>query len=66
MCDIQRHATKFILNDYSSDYKSRLITLNLFFVIKYFKYPPDNFNLSHFVSFARKSTRSITCMVKLL
>ena len=27
--NIQRRATKFILNDYSSDYKSRLIKLNL-------------------------------------
>ena len=28
--NVQRRATKFILNDYSSDYKLRLLKLNLF------------------------------------
>ena len=54
---IQRRATKFILNDYSSNYKSHLLNLNILsliyqfdyydilFFIKHIKYPTDNFNI---------------------
>ena len=54
---IQRRATKFILNDFTSDYKSRLIKLNLlplmmFYelcdIIKSVKSPNTNFNINDF------------------
>ena len=32
---VQRRASKFLLNDYSSDYKSRLISLNLSMVMTF-------------------------------
>ena len=61
------HATKFILNDYSSDYKSRLLKLNLLpltmiydicFFVKSLKQPSTSFNITDFVSFSHNSTRS--------
>ena len=67
---IQRHATKFILNDYSSNYKSHLLKLNILplmyqfdyydilFFIKHIKYPTDNFNIFNHVTFSHGSTRS--------
>ena len=67
---IQRRATKFILNDYSSNYKSRLLNLNILplmyqfdyydilFFIKHIKYPTDNFNIFNHVTFSHGSTRS--------
>ena len=67
---IQRR-TKYILNDYTSDYKTRLLKLKLLplmylldlsdvlFFIKFIKLPSDNFNILHFVSFSSSSnTRS--------
>ena len=69
---IQRRATKFILQDFSSDYKTRLIKLNMLplmhwlelrdvmFLVKCFKDPPENFNPLTFVSFITHSTRSAT------
>ena len=54
---VQHRATKFVLNDFTSNYKSRLTSLNLFplmywlkiqdlmFLIKCIKYPPDNLNI---------------------
>ena len=69
---VQRRATKFILNDYDSDYKSRLITLNvlplmmryeladILFFIKSLKNPTANFNITDFVIFSCSSTRSST------
>ena len=71
---LQRRATKYILNDYSSDYRSRLITLNLlpismllelndlcFFVRSIKNSSPNNsFNISEYVSFSRNHTRSGT------
>ena len=69
---VQRRATKFIMNDFSLDYKSRLIQLNLLplmywlelqdilFLIKCFKDPSENFNPLSFVSFVCHSTRSAT------
>ena len=66
---VQRRATKFILLDFTSNYKDRLIALNLlplmywlelldiFFLIKCLLYPPDNFNILNYVSFKSSSTR---------
>lgn len=67
---IQRRATKFILSDYSSDYKSRLTSLNMLplmmvlelqditFFIKSLASKTDSFNVLKFVSFIASSTRS--------
>jgi len=69
---VQRHATKHILNDYVSSYKSRLTTLHLLplmyiyelndimFLIKSLKNPSPFFNIYNFVSFVSSSTRSST------
>ena len=67
---IQRRATKFILNDYSSNYKSYLLKLNILplmylfdyydilFFIKHIKYPTNNFNIFDHITFSHGSTRS--------
>ena len=67
---VQRKATKFILSDYLSCYKSRLLALNLLplmywlelqdmmFLIKLLKEPADNFNILDYISFSTTSTRS--------
>ena len=67
---LQRRATKFILNDFSSDYKTRFTSLHLLplmylyelfdilFFVKSFKYPDPSFQISNFVSFSSASTRS--------
>ena len=67
---IQRRATKYILNDYVSDYKTRLIKLNLLplmyiydqcdilFFIKSIQNPSDHFNIQTFIKFCHHSTRS--------
>ena len=67
---IQRRATKFILNDYTSSYKSRLLKLNILplmyqfdyydilFFVKHIKHPTDSFNILNYVSFSHSSTRS--------
>ena len=67
---IQRRATKFILNDYDSDYKSLLQTLHLLpltyrfelndilFFINSIKNPPRNFNILHYLHFTKGNTRS--------
>ena len=61
---LQRRATYYILNDFISDYKTRLIKLQLLplmhtfqlsdimFFIKSIKSLTDSFNISHFVSFS--------------
>ena len=66
---IQRRSTKYILNDYTSDYKTSLLKLKLLplmylldlsdvlFFIKSIKLPSDNFNILHFVSFSSSNTR---------
>ena len=68
--NIQRRATKFILNDYTSDYKSRLLKLNMFplvllyeyydiiFFFKCLKSPSSAFDITKLVSFFSTSTRS--------
>ena len=67
---IQRQGTKFILRDFNSDYKTRLLKLDLLplmyildlydllFFIKALKQPQDHFNIHHHVSFSTNSTRS--------
>ena len=69
---IQRRATSYILSDYASNYKSRLLNLNLLplmywlelqdlmFLIKCIKDPPDNFNIYDYISFSTSITRSAT------
>ena len=68
----QRRATKFILNDYSSNYFNRLKQLNLlpliyilelneiFFILKSLKYPSPSFNITDYISFTDGNTRSST------
>ena len=58
---IQRRVTKFILNDYDSNYKTQLLTLELLplmyllelqdiiFTVKSLKYPTKGFNILHSV-----------------
>ena len=69
---IQRRASKFLLNDYSSDYKTRLklMSLNLLplsmvmelndiiFFLKSLRTPSSTFNILDYVSFCNSSTRS--------
>ena len=67
---VQCRATKIILNDYTSDYKSRLIKLQLLplmyvyelsdilFFIKSIKSPNNSFDILNYVSFSRGATRS--------
>ena len=64
---VQRRATKWILNDYKSDYKSRLATLRLLplmmtyelndlkFFIKSLQNPTSGFNILDYVSFSCSS-----------
>ena len=68
---IQRRATKYILNDFHSDYKHRLLSLRLLplmmqlelfdilFFIRCLK-DPDNFSIFSYVDFSEGSTRSST------
>ena len=69
---VQRRATKYILNDYISDYKTRLSNLNMLplmmvfeindilFTVKSFKHSPEHthFNLNNFITLSSNSTRS--------
>ena len=67
---IQRRATKFILNDYCSDYKSRLLKLKLLPLMAWFEYidimffitslhqRSDRFDILHYVSVTSHRTRS--------
>ena len=71
---VQRRATKWILSDSHSDYKSRLLTLGLLpvmmsyeladlsFFLKSFHSPTSNFNIMKFVSFRSGVTRSSSSM----
>ena len=66
---IQRRATKYILNDYTSDYRTRLIKLKLLpfmyvldindimFFITSLKFPTSSFNINDYVHFTTGSTR---------
>ena len=67
---IQRKATKFILCGHSLDYKDLLLSLcllplmhwleiqDLLFLVRCFKEPTDNFDITSYVSFSTASTRS--------
>ena len=64
---LQRRATKYILNDFISDYKTRLLKLQLLplmyifelsdimFFIKSIKRPTASFNIFHFISFSNSA-----------
>ena len=68
--NIQRRASKFIFSDYTSDYKSRLQSIqqlpvmywlelqDRMFFIKSLKEPPDNLNISNYVSFVSGNTHA--------
>ena len=68
--NIQQRATKYILNQYSINYKSRLEALKLLplmylfqindimFCIKILKSSVDHFNTKYFISFSNNATRS--------
>ena len=67
---VQRRATKFILGDYTSDYKSRLLALDLLpisywlelldllFILKCLQSPLDNFDTTTHISFISSQTRA--------
>ena len=67
---IQRRATKFILNDFTSNYRERLIKLKLLplmmtlelsdilFFIKSINNPTPSFNITDFLTFTSNKTRS--------
>ena len=67
---LQRRASKFILQDYTSDYKSRLKSLHLLplmmllelndimFLVNNLKNPSNSFDISNYVSFSSTATRS--------
>ena len=69
---VQRRATKYILHDFSSDYKTCLISMNilplmmqleindLMFFTKNLKDPMSTFNVRQFVQFCSSNTRSST------
>ena len=67
---VQKRATKFILNDYTSNYKHRLISLHLLplmyfyelqdilFFIKNLQQPSDSFKILNYISFSHSTTRA--------
>ena len=69
---VQCRASKFVLHNYTIDYKSRLISLKLLplmywleiqdvlFLLKHIKLPADNFNIFDHVSFVTSCTRAST------
>ena len=68
---VQRRTTCFILNDYNSNYKSRLLKLNLLpliylldyydmFFVTSLKHPSTHFNVQQYVKFSNSNTRSST------
>ena len=60
---MERRATKYILNDFSSNYKNRLVTLqilplmmvfemmDILFFVSCLKYPSSHFNILQYVTF---------------
>ncbi len=68
---LQRRATKYVLNDYVSDHKSRLIKLQILplmyildlndviFFVRSLKSPHEGFNIENFISFTSGDTRSV-------
>lgn len=69
---VQRRATKYILNDYTSDYKQRLITLGMLPLMHYYEYldisllvtclkePNTSFPILDYITFSSSNTRSRT------
>ena len=69
---IQRRSTKYILNDYTNNYKERLTALNLLplmywydlqdimFLLKCLKDPDDNINIHRYITFTTVRTRAAT------
>ena len=71
---VQRRATRFIMNDTSSDYRNRLTCIHLndlplmmefeiadiMFLIRTIKFPSDHFNINNFVEFSYHKTRAAT------
>ncbi len=64
---IQRRATKYILKDYTSDYKSRLLSLHMLplmlvrptrLMIKFLKDPQDTINVYQYIRFVNSNTRA--------
>ena len=67
---VQHRATNFLLQDYSSDYKTRLLSLKLLhlmywlelqdilYLFRCFKDPSDNFFIQNLVSIVHLNTRS--------
>ena len=67
---VQRRATKFILHDFQSDYKSRLTNLHLLplslwfeyldltFLISSLQYSSDHFDIFQFIQFTSNNTRA--------
>lgn len=70
---VQRRCTKFILNNYTSSYKDRLVSLHLLplslwfefmditFLISCIKYPQEHFNIFNYVQFVASKTRHSSC-----
>ena len=60
---IQRRATKYILNDYKSSYKSRLLYLNLMYMFELndlYKSASSHFNINDYINLRTSITRSST------
>ena len=67
---IQRRATKYTLNDFISDYKSRLSSLDflplmyefelcdILFCIRCLRSPAEHFNIKNWITFSTNVTRS--------
>ncbi len=67
---IQRRATKYILKDYISDYRSRLLSLHMLplmywldlqdiiLMIKCLKDPQDTINIHQYIQFVNSNTRA--------
>jgi len=69
---VLRRATKYVLDDFSSDYRARLISLemlslmmfykflDIMFFVKFFKAPTESFNILNYLKFTTSITRSST------
>ena len=67
---VQRRANKYILNDFTSDYRDRQVSFKLFplmmfyelldimYFVKSFKIPNNCFYISNYLKFTTRSTRS--------
>ena len=67
---VQRHATKYILSDYTSNYKARLLSLHILplmywlelhdilYLVKALKFPSDNMPILRYISFSKSNTQS--------